>query len=306
VLPDPKNQIGVFHDIRLAYTYYRNNNEPEALKLTEQLLAANGQITDLWDLKSKILFKMGDNRGAMEAAKEGLRHVPGAISLLFEVANLALTMGDLDTAQRHAEIAVKIEPGEAHEILAQVWERRKDMPKAEAEAKLAVDTTHDPTDALMMLSRIEKTRGNMQNALAYLDKALTTNGRSTAKHPGLHFARGDLLARLNRNDEAEKEFRTEIQLNPGMTDAYASLVMLLATERRLDEATKLIFDMAKAAPKPHTYTVVAETLTAIGDDRGALFWAYQGQQRYPQDAELKQLPQHIRLAAPVLRQRLMH
>jgi arylsulfatase A-like enzyme len=305
-LPDPKDTIGVFHDIRLAYTYYRNNNEPEALALTSKLLASNGQITDLWDLKSKILIKMGDNRAAMEASKEGLRRVPGAISLLFEVANLALTMGDLDTAQQHAEIAVKIEPGQAHDILSRVWERRKDMAKAEAEAKLAVATAHDPTDALMMLSRIEKSRGNTQQALAYLDKAVVTNGRSTEKHPGLHAARGDLLARLNRNEEAEQEFRTEIQLNPDLPDAYGSLVVLLATEHRLDEGTKLIFDMVKAAPKPHTYTVVAETLTAIGDDRGALYWAYQGQHLFPQDAELRRLPDNVRKAAPELRKRMMN
>src|SRR4029077_871001 len=39
VLPDPKSMMGAFNDIRLAYTYYRNNNEPEALRLTNQLLA---------------------------------------------------------------------------------------------------------------------------------------------------------------------------------------------------------------------------------------------------------------------------
>jgi arylsulfatase A-like enzyme len=306
VLPDPKNMIGVFHDIRQAYTYYRNDKEPEALALTDQLLASNAQITDLWDLKSKILFKMGDKKGSIEAAKEGLRHVPGAIALLFDVANLALTMGDLETARQHADIAVRIEPGEAHYILAQVWERRADMPKSEAEAKLAIDTMHDPAEALFMLSRIEKSRGNMPAALAYLDKAVAVADRSAAKHTGLHSARGDLLARLDRNEEAERELRTEIQLNPGVPEPYASLVMLLAVEHRLDEGTKLIFDVVKNAPQPHTYTVVAETLTAIGDDRGALFWAYQGQQRYPQDAELKALPQHIQKAAPILRQRLMH
>lgn len=306
VLPNPKDMVGVLQDIRLAYTYFRGNNEPEALKVTDKLLAANGQITDLWDLKSKILFKMGDRPASIEAAKEGLRHVPGSIALLFDVANLSLTAGDLETAQSHAEIAMKIEPGQAHDILAQVWERRGDAKKAEAEAKLAVGTTHDPTDALIMLSKIEDKRGNEQAALAYLDQAEKSNGRSTATHPGLNAARGDLLARLNRNDEAEREFRTEIQLNPGVPDAYASLVMLLAVEHRLDDATKIIFAMVKAAPQPHTYTVVAETLTAIGDDRGALFWAYQGQQHYPKDAELRDLPRHVREAAPILRKRLMN
>jgi arylsulfatase A-like enzyme/Tfp pilus assembly protein PilF len=305
-LPDPKEMIGVFHDIRVAYTAYRNGNPQEALQLTDKLLVANALITDLWDLKSKILFKMGDTKGSIEAAKEGLRHVPGAIALLFDVANLSLTAGDLDTAEKHAEIALKIEPGQAHDILAQVWKRRGNAAKAEEEAKLAVATAHDPTDALLMLSGIESLRGNVPAALAYLDKAIVSNGRSTEKHPGLHAARGDLLARLDRNAEAEQELRLAIQTNPALPDAYASLVMLLAVQHRLDEATKVIFEMVKNAPQPHTYTVVAETLTAIGDDQGALFWAEQGQQKYPQDAELKQLPQHIRQASPILRQRMMH
>lgn len=306
VLPDPKRMTGVFHDIRQAYTYYRAGQEQEALKLTDSLLASNGQITDLWDLKSKIVFKMGDTKGSIEVAKEGLRHVPGAIALLFDVANLALSVGDLDTAEKHAEIALKIEPGQAHDILAQVAQRRGDMQKAESEAKLAVGTEHDPTDVLIMLGSIEKKRGNIPAALAYVDKAIEASGRSNKKHPGLHVARGDLLARLDRNEEAEQEFRAEIQTNPTVPDAYASLVMLLAVEHRLDEATKMIFAMVNAAPEPRTYVLVAETLTAIGDARGALFWADQGQQRFPQDAELRKLPAHIRESAPMLRQRLMH
>src|SRR4029077_5553884 len=108
------------------YTLYQDGNEAAALRLTEQLLTDNAQITDLWDLKAKILWKMGRQNEAIEAAKDGLRHVPGAIALLYDVANLALAMGDLDTAQKHAEIAVKIEPGEAHEILARIWYLRGD------------------------------------------------------------------------------------------------------------------------------------------------------------------------------------
>jgi arylsulfatase A-like enzyme/Tfp pilus assembly protein PilF len=305
-LPDPKSMMGAFRDIRVAYTFYRNNKEPEALALTDKLLASNGQITDLWDLKSKILFKMGRQRDAMEAAKEGLRHVPTAIALLYDVANLALTLGDLDTAQKHAEIAVKIEPGEAHDILSRIWMRRNDVKRAEAEAKLAVDTAHDPTDPLIMLGGIEKARGNMPAALAYYQRALISSERSSKPAPGLHAAIGDVLARLNRNEEAEHEFRLEIAKNPSSSDAYASLVMLLAVEHRLDEATKLIFDVIKAVPQPHTYTVVAETLTAIGDNRGALFWAFQGQQKFPDDPELQRLPQHVRDSVPLLRKRMLN
>jgi arylsulfatase A-like enzyme len=306
VLPDPKTTVGVFHDIRQAFTWYRDGPEEDALRLTEKLLAQNPQITDLWDLKYKILNKMGQQKAAIEAAKDGLRQVPTSIALLFDVANGALAQGDLNEAQQHAEIAAKIEPGEAHEILSRIWGRRGEAKRSEEEAKLALKTSHDPTSALMILSTIEKDRGNLPGALSYADRAVEHVSRKGAPpHPGAHLQRGDILARLGRNDEAEQEFRTEIRKNPSSADAYSSLVVLLVTEHRLDEATKSVFDLINAAPQPHTYAVVAETLTAIGDDRGALYWIAQGLQKFPQDAELQRLPGRLRSAAPELRKRLL-
>jgi len=302
-LPDPKATIGTFNDIRRAFTWYGNGQEDDALRLTNQLLAANSQITDVWDLKVKILNKMGRQRDALEAAREGLRNVPSAIALLYDVANDALALGDLDTAQKHAEIAESIEPAEAHDILARIWARRGDMKRAEAEAKLSLETSHHPTNSLMLLADAEKRRGNLDAALADLDRAVEATHRDkSADTPlGLHLARADVLARLGRNAEAENEFRAEIAQFPKLPDAYSSLVMLLATERKLDEATKVVFAAIKASPEPHTYVIVSETLKAIGDDRGALFIAYQGIQRYPQDLELRNLPRHLADARRLLR-----
>jgi arylsulfatase A-like enzyme/predicted Zn-dependent protease len=306
-LRDPKDMLGAFHDIRVAYTEYRDGDEEKALTLTDHLLESNGQITDLWDLKSKILWKMGKQKESLEAAKDGLRHVPGAIALLYDVANLALTMGDLETAQQHAEIAVKIEPGEAHQILARIALRRGQTDKAVEEAMAAVQTAHDPTSMLMMLATIEKTKGNMAAALNYIDRAAEqVSHKKPPKLEGLHLSRGDVLARLGRTDEAEREFHAEISDFPKTSAAYASLIMLLATQRRLDEATKIVFEAVKAIPEPHTYAVIAETLVAIGDTNGATFWISQGLQHYPADGELRTMPARLRDAAPLLRKQLMN
>src|SRR5437899_3638676 len=56
------------------------------------------------------------------------------------------------------------------------------------------------------------------------------------------------LARLGRPADAESEFRQEIAGYPSVADAYCSLVMLLATERRLDQATQVVYDLIKASP----------------------------------------------------------
>src|SRR5471030_2298238 len=71
--------------------------------------------------------------------------------------------------------------------------------------------------------------------------------------------------------------------SPPTPPAYASLVMLLATQHKLDAATKVVFDLLQASPGPHSYVLIAETLKTIGDDRGALFWTYQGLRKYPAD-----------------------
>ncbi|HEY2830444.1 MAG TPA: sulfatase-like hydrolase/transferase [Thermoanaerobaculia bacterium] len=305
-LPDPKGKIGQYNDIRIAYTFYKNKKSAEALQLTERLLNDNPLLTDMWDLKSKILFQMGRPLDSIAAAKDGLRHVPTSIALLYDVANLAMALGDLDTAKQHADIAVKIEPGEAHEILARIALKRGDEKTAEREANAALVTSHAPTEALKILGALAKERGNLPQALAYLDRASSEAELNEKQVIGIHQLRGDTLARMDRNAEAEKEFRAAIAEDPTVPEPYAALIMLLAVEHRLDEATKLIFEVVQEAPEPKTYELVAETLTAIGDSRGAVYWASLGQQRFPRDAELRVLPQRLRDAAPMLRKRMLN
>ena len=214
---------------------YRNEKQEEALRLTDRLLKQNARILDLWDLKSKILSKLGRNEEAIVAAKEGLKQSPSSVQLMFAVANLSILTGQLDQAQQHAELALKLEPGQAHETLARIWAERRNFARAEQEGKLALQTEHDPTGAMMTLGLIRKQQGDLQGALGYFDQALA---RAVAKGhhriPNLHFYRGDVLARLGRNEEAEREFRQEIALYPAHPDAYSSLMLLLASERRLE------------------------------------------------------------------------
>jgi choline-sulfatase len=289
-LPDPKTTIGTFHDIRVAFTFYRNEKQEQALALTDKLLRDNPRILDLWDLKSKILLKLGRVNDAIAAAREGLKQSPNSTQLMFAVANLSILNGQLDQAEQHADLALALEPGQAHETLARIWAARGDFARAEQEAKLALASEHDPTGALLTLGLLEKQRGNLAGALAYFDQA---QQRAAEKNhhriPNLHYDRGDVLARLGRNAEAEAEFRQEIALYPTQPDAYAALVLLLASEQRLDEATRLIYRLIEVAPNPPSYVSVSETLKAIGDDRGSLYWAYQGLQKFPHDPALRKL-----------------
>ena len=70
-------------------------------------------------------------------------------------------------------------------------------------------------------------------------------------------------------------------------------MLLLSAEQRTGEATQLVYDLIKANPAAHSYVVISETLKSIGDDNGALYWAYQGLKQFPKDAELRRLPERL-------------
>lgn len=285
----------MFHDIRVAFTHFRADQLEECIAICDRLLRDNDRILDLWDLKSKALGKMGRTDEAIAAAKEGLKRQPNTVALLSAVANLSILAGRLDDAEKHAELLMKPEPGQAHELLARISAERKDYDRAIKEARLAMSGGREPTNALMTLGLIEKQRGDMNAAMRYLDEAMASVAKKKNKRvPNLHFYRGDVLARLGRTQEAEREFRQEIAAYPTQPDAYSSLILLLATTGRSHEATQVVFDLVKAAPHPPSYVAISEALSAIGDQRGALYWAYQGVQKFPDDPDLRSLMKQMR------------
>jgi arylsulfatase A-like enzyme/predicted negative regulator of RcsB-dependent stress response len=285
-LPDPKDKIDTLRQIRVAFTLQRDRRYEEALNVVDELLADNARMMDLWDLKSKILERLGRFPEAIEAGKQALRLSPNSTHLAIAIANLYIELKDPAQAEAHAHLALKSEPGRAHEVLARVWLLRGDLAKAEEEARISLADKTDRVTSLMTLARIEKERGRFEAAIRYLDDALgaVKGKRAVTK---LHFMRGDVLARLGRDAEAEKEFKEEIEWFPEDPQPYKNLIVLYALQGRNREATQLVFDLIKESPTPPAYLAVAETLRVIGDDRGSRYWARRGLQQFPRAEMLR-------------------
>ena len=288
VLPDPKDNIGTFRDIGIAFVHYREKRYQQALELTDSILRTNDRIVDLYDLRSKTLMRLGRAEEAIEAAKAGLRLAPNASHIAIDVASLLLEGGKLDDAQKHAELGLKLDPGQAHEVLARVWLERKNFAKAEEHANLAVKLDRDRAAAKLTVARVKRDAGKLEEALAHLNEA------EKVKKPGqevigLHFMRGDVLARMGRVEDAEREFRREIELFPEEPLAYKNLVLLLVAEGRTREATLLLRLLVASAPTPPSYLAVCHVLQTLGDERGVRFWARQGLAKFPNNPGLRRL-----------------
>jgi arylsulfatase A-like enzyme/Flp pilus assembly protein TadD len=287
-LPDPKDHVQTFKDIGIAFIDYREKRYEKALATIDRLLRENSRIVDLYDLKGKVLTRLGRTEEAIEAGQSGLRIAPNSSFLAIDVANLLLEVKRFDEAAQHAELAMKADPGQVHDILARIAIEQKDLARAEKEARLAVEKDRDRVASLMTLARVEREQGKLESALAHLDEALQRK-KPENEVVLLHFLRGDVLARMGRVEEAERELRREIGLFPEEPTAYKNLVLLLVAAGRTDEATRLIRSLIEESPTPPSYIAVCHVLETLGDTRGVRYWARQGLQKYPGHPVLRRL-----------------
>jgi choline-sulfatase len=289
-LADPKDKVDVLRQIKVAFTLQRDLKYAQALEAVNAILKENTRMVDMWELKARVLQALGRVPEAIEAAREAFRLSPNSKHIAITIADLYLEANNPDQAQAHAELGLDGESGRAHEVLARVWIVRGDLDKAEKEANLSLAAKADKATTFMTLARIEKQRGNLDKSLSYLDQAVASikDTRTVGK---LHFMRGDLLARLGRDAEAEKEFREEIKWFPEDPQAYKNLMLLLVVQGRNREATQLIFDLVKKNPNPPSYLAIADALRVVGDVRGSRYWAVKGLQQFPSSASLRDCAQ---------------
>ncbi|HEY0158973.1 MAG TPA: sulfatase-like hydrolase/transferase, partial [Thermoanaerobaculia bacterium] len=106
-LPDAKDRTNTFRDLREAFRLYRAGDDAAALERFERILAGNPSMIDAWDVKSKLLFRMGRTDAAIEAGKEALRRSPSSTHLALDLANALLLAGRTEEAEQHAELALK-------------------------------------------------------------------------------------------------------------------------------------------------------------------------------------------------------
>jgi len=286
-LADPKDKRQTFRDLRSAFALFRAGDNAPALAAFQKILHENPRMTDVWDVTAKTYWRLGHEDEAIAAAKEGLRTNPGSPILALTVANFALDAGRIDEARQHAELALRSDAPRAHEILARVFLARGDLANAEKEARLATGGG-DRAAANVTLARVLKQANRYEESLASLDEAARIIA-TEHKPPfaGLSFLRGDVLARLGRNEEAERALKQEIALSPGDARAYQSLIVLFVSEGRADEATRLVYQLIKAAPTAANFAAIAETLQTLGDRNGSRYWAAQGLRKFPRDPRIR-------------------
>lgn len=291
-LPDPKTRIATLADFDLAMGHFGRGEYAEAVPAFERLLASNPNMVDAWESLAQSLQKLGRMEEALAAYEKALETSGGVSHVAVATGSLLLQMGRLPEARQHAELGLKVSPAMANSLLAQIALAEGKPEEAEKAARAAIASPGVRIAPMITLAQVLAKQGRLEEALRASDDAaaeIEKTGAAGQSFAGLHFVRGDVLARLGRAAEAEKEFQEEIRSFPADTRAYSGLSVLYASEGRPDAAVAVLRQMVESNGSPAAYAEAVRTLRVLGDPQGAAALLRHALSVHPGSKELRAL-----------------
>jgi choline-sulfatase len=263
-LPDPKDGIADIERVAQATALVRERRHGEAVALLREVLARNASFADAWTLLAKTLDEMGRSEEALEAYKKTIEAAPMlAPGTAMSMAFLYQRLGRFDEAIKHAEIALASHPA-ARLVMAQSYLSKKDLASAEREAQLLVNDPDKQDDAAVLLAQIRIAQRRFPEAMAVLDNTKRrTDAGGKQVPPNFWFARGDILARMNRIPEAERAFVEEMRLYPRNREAYVRLAVLQTLTGREADARRTFDAMVRVNPDAYSRRMAAEAAAQL-------------------------------------------
>ncbi|WP_404301684.1 XrtA/PEP-CTERM system TPR-repeat protein PrsT [Alicycliphilus denitrificans] len=134
--------------------------------------------------------------------------------------------------------------------VAIAWQRQGQQDKARESLKEALNAKSDHAPALIELARTNALSGDIDRALADLDKIPR---QSTVAHEAFKL-RGDLLFYGKQDaDAALAAYREALQINPSYKEGQAGVIELLLSQGQIDAAEQALQELVKTAPgRPQT------------------------------------------------------
>ena len=288
-LPAPRDRIGSVTLLKSGFGAMQRGEFNEAVAAFRKLLKVEPGMTDVWQMYGDSLMKLGREEEALAALKQAARLSPGNPQVLMALSDYYLEIGNYAEARKHAEAAGDAGTTSPHDNLARIAIIEGNLDLAEKEARASLAKYPSRRVPHMILGRVAHDRRDYAGAIAELDLAAQPHGAEKVPLQNLNFLRGDSLARLGREAEAEKAFLQEIHDFPTGPAPRAALAMLYASQGREAEARKALSDLVTDIHTPSAYFAAIRTYEILGDPRTAAGLRAEQQRAFPGAREHKDL-----------------
>ena len=197
---------------------------------------------------------------------------PEASAAARALADALVKAGKTDAAKEQATVAVMLAEAEspaevfaAHEMAARVALVSGDKEAATEHAAAAHEANPSIPVRQFVQGRLLYEEGKYEDAVSTFAQAAMTLAEANRSLADLHLYLGESLARLDRYDEAESQFREELRDFPRSMQAYTSLAMLYRASNRDAAVEDVLNELVASTPTPEGYGVAARLWTILGD-----------------------------------------
>lgn len=276
-LPNPRDEVKNLARIKAAFRFADERRLEEAIAALRSLLQENPQLLDVGSKLGEVLVEAGRYDEAIEVYRSAITHAERfSPDLALALGFAYLKHGETAPAAAHARLALATSPREANELLARVALEEGRFDAAEEHVRSALERGDSQPATLLLLADVERTAGKLERALRTVQEAERRAaelgiGRQ-GRLQGADYLRGDLLARLDRPEEAAAAYRREIAAFPQHLQAYANLAVILMIQGKSAEANELLEQMARSNPHRGAFLLAAKTLEVFEDRQGAARW----------------------------------
>jgi arylsulfatase A-like enzyme/Flp pilus assembly protein TadD len=273
-LPNPRDEVKNLARIKAAFRFADERRLDEAIAALRSLLQENPKLMDVWSKLGEVLVESGRYDEAIEAYRSAIAHAERfSPDLALGLGFAHLQNGETAAAADHARLALRSHPREANELLARVALEEGRFAAAEEHARSALRHGDGQPATLLLLADVERNSGKLEAALRTVQEAERRAAQlGVGRLQGADYLRGDLLARLDRPEEAAAAYRREIAAFPQHLQAYANLAVILMIQGRSAEANELLEQMARSNPHRGAFLLAAKTLEVFEDRQGAARW----------------------------------
>lgn len=264
-LPNPRDVIGSIQQIKDAFRLADERKDDEAVVAFRKLLAENPGLADVWSKLGEVLVDSGRYEEAIATYKNAIaqsEHFSPDLALALGFAYLKA--GKPDEAVKHSQLAVALHPREAHELTARAMIESRRFDDAERNVRMAIEEGDRQPSTMLLLAEVQRAQGSLEAALQTVtDAERRANDLEVPHLYGLDYLRGDVLARLDRPDEAVAAYQREIRYSPQHLQSYANLAIIYFIEEKRGEAEKTLRLMVKNNPHGGARSLAAKTRAAL-------------------------------------------
>ena len=230
----------------LAALYLETGQIDAALPHLQEAAELNPDCADYLHALARSLFQVGDLSHSAERFNQVIALKPEAPQVWKEAAQTALAVGEYENAEAWFERACTLLPSDADCLVgtaqALLKQGKNRLAQDRADAALRLDPSNP--EALIAVGDIYSAMDKLQEALNTYDRAL-----QRAEDPvPIHAARGRLLMKLGRFEDAVQEIRGALKSFPEHELGWQTLAELYEKNNCLEEAADAATRVVNLAP----------------------------------------------------------